>query len=292
MSYGLDKKAAASSNLWALPHHLQQKREVEERLSLLISGGAHARPGHATSALNDACCTQSFFLLLFLFLCLTLGVALAIAGYKHFSAEVSAHHSFVPAQCLVLAKASHPVEDCFRGVCEEGYVVQFQVEYVHRHQGRMQASAYEKVTRPRHTADDARRLLDAVALNATRPCFHHRKEAHEVVLGVDYDASFVVSLVLWILVVLYVLGVSAGAFIYVVTKKAKARSRSRRKQIVGSGGDGDDDGRHHQQHDIEDDDHDENVCEEDPIFLIYDYGTFDPRSARKSPRPAPLHDWT
>ncbi|ELR16860.1 uncharacterized protein ACA1_041970 [Acanthamoeba castellanii str. Neff] len=273
MSYGLDKKAAASSNLWALPHHLQQKREVEERLSLLISGGAHARPGHATSALNDACCTQSFFLLLFL--CLTLGVALAIAGYKHFSAEVSAHHSFVPAQCLVLAKASHPVEDCFRGVCEEGYVVQFQVEYVHRHQGRMQASAYEKVTRPRHTADDARRLLDAVALNATRPCFHHRKEAHEVVLGVDYDASFVVSLVLWILVVLYVLGVSAGAFIYVVTKKAKARSRSRRKR-----------------HDIEDDDHDENVCEEDPIFLIYDYGTFDPRSARKSPRPAPLHDWT
>ncbi len=113
-----------------------------------------------------------------------------------------------------------------------------------------------------------------------------------MVLGVDYDASFVVSLVLWILVVLYVLGVSAGAFIYVVTKKAKARSRSRRKRVVGDD-DGDGDGDHyHQRHDIEDDDHDENVCEEDPIFLIYDYGTFDPRSARKSPRPAPLHDWT
>jgi hypothetical protein len=40
MSYGLDNKAAASSSLWALPHHLQQKREVEERLSLLIGGDA------------------------------------------------------------------------------------------------------------------------------------------------------------------------------------------------------------------------------------------------------------
>jgi hypothetical protein len=68
--------AAPSGNLWALPHRLQKKREHEERLSLLIGG---VRPA---SALNDACCTQSFFLLLFLLLCIALGVALAIHGYQ------------------------------------------------------------------------------------------------------------------------------------------------------------------------------------------------------------------
>jgi hypothetical protein len=76
----------------------------------------------------------------------------------------------------------------------------------------------------------------------------------------------------------------------VVTKKAKACSRSRRKWVVGDHN-GNNDNHCHQRHDIEDDNHNENVCKEDPIFLIYDYGTFDPRSARKSPRPAPLHDW-
>jgi hypothetical protein len=159
----------------------------------------------------------------------------------------------------------------------------FQVEYVHRHQGRVQTSAHEKVTRPRREDAEAMLFLNSIALNETRPCFHNRKDASDVVLSVDYDESFVVSLVVWILLVLYVLGASAGAFIYVVVKKAKARRSDRERERRGEVD-------VPRQHDIEDDEHDENVCEEDPIFLIYDYGTFDPRAVKKSPRLA--HDWT
>lgn len=186
----------------------------------------------------------------------------------------------------------------------EGFIVKFYVDIKSQNLGSATVWAYESIARPQY----ANRTVALILLNTFPPysdnsssnatgnldaaatmCYYNRKNITEVVMSIDYDTSFTVSLIVWIFVVLYVLCASAAAFVYVMVKKAE---KSEAAVPLDTLTDADKDGPSKKKDSRSIDSEDENICEEDPIFVIYDYGTFKhDQSSLRSPR-ATVADWT
>ncbi len=91
------------------------------------------------------------------------------------------------------------------------------------HMKTVSATAYEKASKPvRKNLEDVLAFLDRYDINSTYACFYHEDNTNEVVMSVDYDSGFLISVSFFVVVVGYMVlfsGVILGKYVYLKLRR-------------------------------------------------------------------------